>query len=63
MQSSRMWHNVTLLRVDVSEELIASIIRVKRIRQIVNPNIVPRSLILSNQMMEAIRTSETSFLT
>jgi hypothetical protein len=49
---------MVLVRTDVSEERIASIIRVKRICEV-----VPSSLIVLNLLMEAIRSSETSVLT
>jgi hypothetical protein len=65
---------VALVRTDVSEECIVSIIRLKRIRVLettfvflrsvlqllVTANIVPSSLILFTPMMEAIRASESS---
>jgi hypothetical protein len=62
---------VALVITDVSEERIASIIRVKRISELgttllVNSkfaNIVPSSLSLFTLMMEAIRSYETSVLT
>jgi hypothetical protein len=50
MASSRMLRRVSLVRIDVSEELGASIIRVTRIgsarRLLVTANVVPSSLIL-----------------
>jgi hypothetical protein len=46
---------VVLERTDVSEERIASIIRVKK-----SVEFVPSSLILFTLMMEAIRSSEMS---
>jgi hypothetical protein len=59
---------VTLVRTDVSEERIASIIRVTRIRGLetrlavtssvlVTANVVPSLVILVALMMEAIRSS------
>jgi hypothetical protein len=66
-----MLHHVALVRTDVSEERIASIIRVERISELgtalavtskVAAN-VPSSLILSAVMIEAIRSSDTSVLT
>jgi hypothetical protein len=70
-----MLRRVTLVRTDVSEERIASIIGVTRIGELgttlamsvlwllVTANVVPSSLILVTQMMEAIRSSETSVIT
>jgi hypothetical protein len=55
---------VVLARTDVSEERVASIISVKGFSDLlVIPYIVPSSLILSTLMMEAIPSSEMSFLT
>jgi hypothetical protein len=54
---------VALVTTDVSEELIASIIRVERIsvlQFLVTANVVPGSLILSILMMEVIHSSEAS---
>jgi hypothetical protein len=74
-QSHGMLHRVALLRTDVSEELIASIIRVKRIgdlgktlavtnnRRTLRRNIVPSSPIIVTLMMDEICLSETSVLT
>jgi hypothetical protein len=59
MQSSGMLHHVAVVRTDVSEERIASIIRVTRI----SANAVPSSLILVTLMMEAIHSSEMSVIT
>jgi hypothetical protein len=56
---------VALVRTDVSEEHITSIIRVTRIallRLVVTAD-VPSSLILLTLMMVAIRLTETSVLT
>jgi hypothetical protein len=72
-----MLRRVVLVINDVSDERIASIIRVKRIgklgrtfvflrrvlRLLVSANAVPRSPILATLMMEALRSSETSVLT
>jgi hypothetical protein len=73
LKSSEMLCRAALVRTDVSEERIASIIRVTRIgdlaflrsvlRLLVAANIVPSSPILVILMMEAIRSSETSVLT
>jgi hypothetical protein len=52
---------VVLIKTDVSEERIASIIRVLRL--LVTANVDPNSLILFSLMMEATRSSETSVLT
>jgi hypothetical protein len=60
---------VPLVRTDVSEERIASIIRDKRVRElgilavISNYNIIPTSLILFPLMIDGIHFSETSVLT
>jgi hypothetical protein len=63
---------VALVRTEVSEERIASIIRVTRIgdlgtlavtSNIGTTNVVPSSLNLVTLMMEEIRSSETSVLT
>jgi hypothetical protein len=69
-----MLRSVALVRTDVLEERITSIIRVKRISELettlavttkllVTTNVVPSSPILVTLMMEAIRSSETSVLT
>jgi hypothetical protein len=72
-----MSRRMALIRTDISEEPIATIIRVTRIselgttlaiirsvlRLLVTANIVPNSPILITLMMEAIRFSETSVLT
>jgi hypothetical protein len=68
MPSCGMWRLVALVRTDLSEESIASIIRLKRIGELgtlvtSNPANVPSSLIRSTLKMEAIRSSETSVLT
>jgi hypothetical protein len=77
MPSSWMLRHVALVRADVSEELIASIIRMVRISELgttlavtsswlpllVTANVVRSSPILVNLMMEAIRFSETSVIT
>jgi hypothetical protein len=60
MPSSRMLRHVALVRTDVSEELSASIIRVRRICELgttllVTAN-VPSSPILVTLMMEALRS-------
>jgi hypothetical protein len=67
---------VILVGTDVSEELIASITRVKRISDLetsaflrsvlqllVTANVVPSSQIVSTLIMEDTRSSETSVLT
>jgi hypothetical protein len=57
---------VALVRTDVSEERIASNIKVllRNVRRLlVTANVVPSSPILVTLMMEAIRSSETSVLT
>jgi hypothetical protein len=70
MAFSGMLCRVALLRTDVSEELIASIIRVTRIgelgrlrRLLVTASIVPISPILVTLMKEPLSSSETSVLT
>jgi hypothetical protein len=76
MPSFGMLRRVVLVRIDVSEERIASIIRVTRIgelgttlavnskrRKLVMDNVFPSSLILVTLMMEALRSSETSDVT
>jgi hypothetical protein len=75
MPSSGILHRVALIRTDVSEERIASIIRVTRMcklgttlassvfQLLVAVNVVPSSLILVTVMIEAIHSSETSILT
>jgi hypothetical protein len=71
-----MLRPVALIRTDVSEELSASIIRVRRIgelgttlavtsnrivhRLLVTANVVPSSPIVDTLMMEALSSSETS---
>jgi hypothetical protein len=55
MRSSETWRRLALVRTDVSEERIISIIRVERISEVVSTvlqllvtaNVVPSSLILS----------------
>jgi hypothetical protein len=58
---------VVLVTIDVSEERIASIIRMKRIRELetalVTANTVTSMLIRFTLMMEATRSSEMSVLT
>jgi hypothetical protein len=68
---------VALVKTDVSEEIIASIMRIKRISKLgkvssnqqlkvqllVTANAFPSSLILFTFMMEAILSSEASVLT
>jgi hypothetical protein len=69
MPSSGILHRVALVRTDVSEEHIASIIRVTRIGELgtlavtSKANVVPTLSILVTLMMEAILSSETSVLT
>jgi hypothetical protein len=75
MASSGMLRHVALLRIDVSKEVSASIIRVTRICELGTtlavtsnrrtPDMVniPSSLILVTLMMEALSSSETSVLT
>jgi hypothetical protein len=63
-----MLHHVALVRTNVSEEHIASITWLTRISDLgttlaVTNTVIPSSLILFTQMMEAICSSETSVLT
>jgi hypothetical protein len=74
MPSCGILRRVTLVRIEVSEELGASIFIVTKIdevervflrsvhRLLVTANGVPRSPILVTLMMEDLRTSETRFL-
>jgi hypothetical protein len=70
MAPSGMLCRVALVRIDVSEELSASFIRVTRIgelgtarRLLVTARVVPSSPILVTLIKEAQRSSETSVLT
>jgi hypothetical protein len=66
MASSGVLRRVVLVRTDVSEEYIASVIRVFRRsmpRLIVTVNVVPSWPIIVTLMIEAIISSETSVLT
>jgi hypothetical protein len=72
MPSTEILRCVVLVRTDVLEECITSIIRVTRIRAatsrsvlrlLVTANVVPSSPILVGLMMEVIRSSEMSVLT
>jgi hypothetical protein len=53
-----MLFRVAVVRTDVSDELIACVLRL-----LVTASVVPSSLILVTLKMEAIRSSETSVLT
>jgi hypothetical protein len=59
MVSFAMLRRVALIRSDVSDELIASIVRVTRIMA----NVVPSSPILVNLKIDALSSSETLVLT
>jgi hypothetical protein len=64
--SSLMLHRVALVRNDVSEEGIASIIRVtigSMFQWLVTANVFRSSLILVTLLIEAACSSETSVLT
>jgi hypothetical protein len=63
MASSGMLRHVALVRCDVSKELSTSIIRVTRIGKLGTTLAVPSSQILVTLMMEALSSSEKSFLT
>jgi hypothetical protein len=72
MQFSGIWRRAALLRTDVSEEGIASIITVKRNSNLgttlaaelqVTANVAPSSLILFTLTMDEIPSSATSVLT
>jgi hypothetical protein len=59
-----MLRHVALVRADISEEHSASIIRMTRIGELgTTLAVVPSSPILVTLMMEALCSSETSFLT
>jgi hypothetical protein len=68
MPPSEIWRRVAVERNDVSEELIASLMKVNTSSELVTTltlslvfaGVVSISLILSNVMVEAIHTSETS---
>jgi hypothetical protein len=56
-----MLRRVALVRTDVSEELSASFISVRRL--LVTASVVPSSPIIVTLMMEALSSSDTSVLT
>jgi hypothetical protein len=61
MPSSGMLHRVVFVKTDVSEERVASILRLERISKLGTLiGNVPSSLFLSTLKMEATRSSETS---
>jgi hypothetical protein len=62
MPPSGMLRRVALVRTDVSEERMASIIRATRIGDLITAG-VPSSPVLVTLMMEAIRFSETLIIT
>jgi hypothetical protein len=53
---------MAFIRTDVSEERIASIIKVKRNQLLVTANVVLSLLILVTLIMEAVRSSETPII-
>jgi hypothetical protein len=68
MMSSGVLLHIALVRIDVSEELSASIFRVTRIGELgtallVTANVDPNSPILVTLMTEALNSSETSVIT
>jgi hypothetical protein len=69
MASSEMIRRVALVRTEVSEELIASVITATRIGElgtalaVVTANVCPSSLILAILMMEPLNSSETTVIT
>jgi hypothetical protein len=64
MASSGMLRRVALVRSDISEELNASLVFLRSVRQLlVTASVVPSSLILVTLMVEALSSSETSVLT
>jgi hypothetical protein len=66
MASSGMLRHVALVRIDVSKEISASIIRMTRIGELGTlavTSVVLSSPILVTLMMEALRSSETSIIT
>jgi hypothetical protein len=67
MVSSGMLRRVPLLRTVVSEEIGASLIRVKFVRSVrqllVTASVVPSAPILATLMKEELSSSETSVLT
>jgi hypothetical protein len=70
MPSYKMLRRVYLVRTDVSEERIASIIKMTRyiilrnvLRLLVTANVVLARRVLSSLMMKVIRSSETSVIT
>jgi hypothetical protein len=54
---------MTLVRIDVTEERITSVMRVERSSELVTANVVLSSLTISTLMMEEIPPSETSVIT
>jgi hypothetical protein len=59
-----MYFRVAVIKTDVSEELITSIIRVSSVFQLlVTANDVPSALSLSTLIMEAIESYDTTVLT
>jgi hypothetical protein len=63
MLSSGKLRRVALVRTDVSEDLNASMVRMRRISELASYGYVPSSPILVTLMKEALSSSEMSVLT
>jgi hypothetical protein len=57
-----MWLHVGLVTIDISEKLIASLFRMKRIREVGRLAVTSSLRILSTRKMEKIYSSETTVL-